>query len=500
MIGSTLCQGKKLDNDHELYLSPASCGDIIPFSLFVVSQVDRPLSPKKPSNSKNMKTGASPKMTFKLYVLLICYTPIVDIFLPKTNFGDELPDIDAIRLFSYLIVITFILGRAIEKKPISFSKWTSNQFVFSMIVLLSLAWSQEPFDIHTLSAIFDTVFIPFLITIISSNIFLKKEIVDQFIKNLCLAAFILSTISLYLMFFSQHSQIPGSSSFRSAGFGKLSNPNGLAIFLVMTIPCILHGIKNKKINAIIGWAIMFFIFAGVICTVSRKGITTMVLTTLIFFSLTGQIKKAIFICIATVLTVALLSNFGNIANRFEKQTIEHQLKGKANMAFAGVKMFLSSPVIGKGYRGYHNNWKKYFPFSDHEKYSAHNIFVTALANYGLVGIFPFMMIFLYPIFISLKILLTYSKSETYEHLRAMAIICISTVTCFMISGYFAGGIFYQPNKMTLLYTIISFTLGAYETKKKSKSNNNKEANNIEKHNRWNTRRCKEHIYQKSHYV
>jgi O-antigen ligase len=189
----------------------------------------------------------------------------------------------------------------------------------------------------------------------------------------------------------------------------------------------------------------------------------MFLTTAIYFFLTKQFSKIVVSFVFCICATILLYGYGahNSASRFEKNEIENQLSSRANMALAGVKMFISSPIIGKGYKGYNNNWKKYFPFSNKDEYSAHNIFVTALANYGIVGFVPFMMIFLYPVFVSFRILRSSIKLDEEGHLNDMAIICISTVPCFMLNGYFAGGLFYNPVIMVLLYSIISFTMTAY---------------------------------------
>lgn len=396
-----------------------------------------------------------------LYILLICYIPIIDIFLPKTHFGGGIPDLDAVRILSYLLVLSFIIITALKKEIDLFNKWSINLTFFSVIVLLSLAWSKEPFNAQTLAAIFDSVFIPLFIAVIALNIFKEEKNVDRFIKHICWSGFILSMISLYKMIIRPDAGHAEDMVFRSAGFGHLGNPNGLAIFLVLTVPCILHAIREKTIKSIIGWIILFSVAGGVICTVSRKGMITMLISMFLYFLLTTQFKKLSVLIICASIAIGFLAGNQNISKRFEKQELEHQIQGKARMALAGLKMFASSPLIGKGYRGYHNNWKKYFPTSRNQKYSAHNIYITAIANYGALGFIPFMFIFLYPLFISVKILRGFKGIEIPVHLRKMSVICISSVIPFMMSAYFAGGLFYSAVKMTLFYAVVSFVLAAY---------------------------------------
>jgi O-antigen ligase len=406
-------------------------------------------------------------MILRLFILLVCYVPIVEVFLPKTNFGAGIPDIGPTRLISYLLVMAFLLNIAITKRnsPLN-NKWSVNLLCFSIIVLLSVSWSEATINTSTFATIFDEVLILFVISLIAVDLFKEKENVDRFVKNLCFAVFCLSMISLYMLIFSVQTNVTEGDVYRSAGFGNLGNANGLAIFLVLSIPCILYSIKQKIFQQkIIGWSILFAVYGGIICTVSRKGLVTMFLTTTIYFFLTKQFGKMVGCFVFCLCAIVLLLGYGaqNVEKRFEKKEIERQISGRSNMALAGVKMFISSPIIGKGYKGYYNNWNKFFPLNKKEGgYSAHNIFVTALTNYGIVGFVPFMMIFLYPVFISFKILRSSIKFDEERHfLNDMAIICISSVPCFMLNGYFAGGLFNNPVIVVLLYSLISFTVSAY---------------------------------------
>jgi len=180
-------------------------------------------------------------MILRLYILLICYIPIIEIYLPSTSFGAGIPDIGPVRFISYVMVMVFLLNVAATKKNIPLNnKWSINLLCFSILVMLSVGWSKEPFNVATIAAIFDSVYVPFFISLIAFDIFKEKGNVDRFVKNLCIAVFFLSLISMYMMIFTSQSNVSEGEIFRSAGFGKLGNSNGLAIFLVMAIPCILY--------------------------------------------------------------------------------------------------------------------------------------------------------------------------------------------------------------------------------------------------------------------
>ena len=129
--------------------------------------------------------------------------PILDNYLPKTDFGPGIPDIGPVRLFSYLLVIAFGIETAIKKQTKFFSKWIGIISVFSIIVLASVSWSNYSYTTAVIQDIFNAVMIPLIIVIIGLNLFAESDNIDAYIKNLLVAAFILSLISIYQMLFGE---------------------------------------------------------------------------------------------------------------------------------------------------------------------------------------------------------------------------------------------------------------------------------------------------------
>ena len=101
------------------------------------------------------------------------------------------------------------------------------------------------------------------------------------------------------------------------------------------------------------------------------------------------------------------------------------------MAYAGLQMYKESPLIGLGYNGYYENFGKYFPLSDKLKYDAHNMYISNLVDYGLVGFILFLCILFYPLFYSRRIMRQSRIANNPENCSNMAIICISSVIPFM---------------------------------------------------------------------
>ena len=386
------------------------------------------------------------KYTYFFFVLLICYAPIIGIYLPKTHFGQGIPDIGPVRAISYMILIVFFIEIAINRIKIIVNKWIAIILLFSFIVTLSVWWSEYySYNTSTLQALLDSIFFPLFVAFISINLFFSKEVIHKYLKHIIISGFCLSIISMFQFVFKL-SVVSGEV--RSAA--TLGNPNTLAIFLVLIIPCMLYSIDKSIIKPAVGWIILLSILGGIICTVSRKGTATAILSIGIYSLLRRDWKKLVFWMIAVVICGLLIANNPDIGRRYKKQRVETTFEGKFAMARAGIEMFKKHLFIGLGYKGYYQNFGKYFPYSLKKKYDAHNEYITALANYGILGFIPFMLIFLYPLFYAFKNL-KYSGLQ-----KEMAILGIAVIIPFMLNIAFAGTAFYQQVLTSLFYTHTSF--------------------------------------------
>ena len=391
----------------------------------------------------------------RLYILIVCYLPIIDPYLPRTDFGSGVPDIGPLRFFSYLLVVLFLFQAAERSQIKLYTKWIGFIFAYMTIVLASVSWSNYSYTTSLIQTMFDAVVMPLIMAIIGLKLFSKIDNIDKFIKNIILASFILSLMSMYQMFTTG---VLGEWNVGyAAGYGKeirstagtLRNPNGLAIFLVLTIPCIIYSIEKQMISKKNGWMLSATLAGGIICTISRKGIATGILAFCIYYILKGHYKKIVAMGFVVMVLTLLLSGYAFLSGRFTQDKLDQNFAGKWAMTSAGWQMYKESPLIGLGWKGYYDRFGKYFPLSDKEKYDAHNIFITALTNYGILGFIPFLGIFLYPLFVAKKALRVKNSAA-----KELAIVCISSIIPFMLNGWFAGGLFYQQVVVVLLYTNI----------------------------------------------
>ncbi|MHA2131744.1 MAG: O-antigen ligase family protein, partial [Promethearchaeota archaeon] len=356
--------------------------------------------------------------------------------LPKTKFGSGIPDIDSFRAISYLLFLGSIVHWSIMKDIKILNRWIMTIAIFYIIVFASVAWSNFNYNAAILRQLLDTTFIPFFIAILAINLFQNVKNVRIYLKHIVVAAFILSVISIIQMIFA----LTKGDEFRSTGM--FANPNTLAIMLVLAIPCLLYAIENNLTSEIFGWIATISIIAGIVCSVSRKGIITMILCFCLYYLLKKRYK--IFFCaLLAFLSIGIaLSDFEIVGNRFERSTISQTFENKWDMTAAGLKMFFKSPIYGLGFEGYKDNYSDYFPWKSKTRYDAHNIFVTTLANYGIIGFVPFFLIFFIPLVAASRILL-YKVKNIDKNDSNIAIFCLTTVIPFIINGWFAGGLFYS---------------------------------------------------------
>jgi len=401
-----------------------------------------------------------------LFILLVCYMPIIGKYLPATNFGAGIPDLGPVRLTSYLLIFVFAMESAVIKQTKIFYKWIGFIIVYTIVVLASVSWSNYSYSFSVINRIFDTVIVPLIIAIIALNLFSKSEDnIDTYIKNIIIASFILSLMGVLQMLLGGPQNAGNVGLFATSGADQRStatfaNPNTLAIFLVLTIPCLIYAMEKQLVPTIFGKIISASIVGGIICTISRKGAATAILAFCLYYFLKGRFKKIVVTGFVVLVLASILSGYVFISQRFSEDKLDKHFAGKWVMTVAGFEMYKESPLIGLGYNGYFENFGRYFPWSIKDKYDAHNIFITALANFGLLGFIPFLGILLYPLFYSKKIIRENRIANNAENCCNMAIICISSVIPFMVNGWFAGGLINRFSVIILLYSNIALVFAS----------------------------------------
>lgn len=385
-----------------------------------------------------------------LFIGVVCYVPILNEIIPKIDLGRGLPNIDMARLLSYLMSILFFLTAAIRKTTRFWHPWIGIVVLYSFIVFASVGWGGLRYSSSVIRYLFDTVCMPILFSAVALNIFRDYRNINLYIVNIVAVGSILGGIAIYQML---DAMVSGNEIRASATF---DNPNGLAIFLVLIIPCINYAFDRKIIPTIFSWPVFVLVAGGIISTASRKGLFTAIFSFSLYFLLQREYRKLI-VAGTFILIFSFIAGGGFlVSGRLSEETLDKDLERKEALRDAGIEMFKSSPVIGLGFEGYQRNYNRFFINSEKENYDAHNIFITALSDYGLAGFIPFLSIMLLPAFYSARVIFEKTKWPAGEISRDFAVISIATVLPFMVNGYYAGGLFFNEKILLLLYTHSTF--------------------------------------------
>ncbi len=368
-------------------------------------------------------------------LLFVCYVPLVELVLPRVPFLD----VNLINFLFLALVLAFVLYSAMMKSFTIFSKWLLFMFIYSIVIVLSVAWSPRySYDMRVFKDLFSSVFIPLTIAVIAFNVFrTDKSNLTKFVSGMYLAAVMISAVTLFQLLTGRADY----EGYRAAG--SLGNANGTAIFLNLMLPFMFWGVENKLVSRKFGLAAFLITVGGVLATISRKGMVSLVMLTFIYLFLSKRYSALVSAFLFFVIIGSALFTIPEVYNRFESREIQSELAGRGGMVSAGWDMFVGHPVKGLGYKGFHENIMRYRPVFATEKIDAHNNYITALANYGLLGFVPLLGVLLFP-------LLDAYRRRQYA---GTSVAYLASALPFLFSAYFAGALFYNFTIMTLYYTL-----------------------------------------------
>ncbi len=170
-----------------------------------------------------------------------------------------------------------------------------------------------------------------------------------------------------------------TGEFRINWIGIFNDPNDLALIFVVAIGMIIPFIFGRAsfIQRIMSCVFFGYLIYGVYLTNSRGGLLALMATGLFYFyKKTG--KWIWGVIIGGVFVMAVLaygpSRIGNIS------TQEASAYGRIHAWYEGVQLIKSNPIFGVGYDMFLEDLKK----------TAHNSFILAAAELGLVGLFFWM--------------------------------------------------------------------------------------------------------------
>ncbi len=397
------------------------------------------------------------RLSRNLVIGLVCYAPLVNAILPKTDFGPGIPDLDFVTVLS-LLLVPILVFELLFSPHIEINVWLLLVFAYFCIVITSVSWSPwYAYDVGTVREIVVSTGFPVVIATLGVNIFPNLHFVHVYMRHLLRAAIIMSGICIgqFALDTTRFGDVTRAA-------GTLGNPNTVAVFLVLTLPAFLYLKARGHISSRLSVIFQTAVFAGLFSTVSRKGLITAAVVFVIFYMYKQQYRKVLAVIMALCVAALIAFTYSQtVAQRFATSELESQFGGKWVMMLAAIDIFEKNPIIGLGYQGYYESFYTYFHNPWVKKYDAHNEFATALANFGLVGFTIFMLIFLHPLIWARRLMsgttssMSTIKDNVRRHQTDMAIIAITSVIPFMMSAFYAGTLFSQNVVVHVLYLNIS---------------------------------------------
>jgi O-antigen ligase len=184
--------------------------------------------------------------------------------------------------------------------------------------------------------------------------------------------------------------------------GSLVHPNVFAITLLFCGMLALHGALSLPRRPSARWGLIgLFVLSLVMVflTFSRASWLAGVLVLAgLLFVYPRALRRLVAVVVPTlalVLAAGLISGTGEMASdRFLSESSEESALSRLPVAVAAVRMFSEKPLTGWGYenfnvydRQFQESVGGFFPEKDH---SAHNVYLTILAEQGIVGLALFL--------------------------------------------------------------------------------------------------------------
>ena len=237
--------------------------------------------------------------------------------------------------------------------------------------------------------------------------------------------------------------------------GFLNDPNDLAQLLLVSVPMVLSFLHRRGnfFLAIVGVAATSAMLYSVYLTNSRGAIVALAVMAMVFSIFRYGFKKSLFLS-PILLAVIFVASPGRIS---EISADEASASGRIEAWYDGFQMLKSHPIFGVGKS----------QFIEHHERTAHNSFVLALAELGVIGYFFWFSL----IAVSGRMLITLlgahilqsendspsDIAEREEHRR------LARVLLYSLTGFCVTAFFLSRSYTITLYLLVAMIVGLYQS-------------------------------------
>ena len=183
---------------------------------------------------------------------------------------------------------------------------------------------------------------------------------------------------------------------RAAIVGLLGDPNDLALVLLIYVPFFAELALMSRGFPRLGWGLLLAILvSGIFVTVSRGGALGLMAALGFTFYDRGTFSLRLFLAPALAVVVVGMLLLAGVNDRssgaFKAGQLDESAQGRLDMWGSGIRMGVRNPIFGVGFGQFPENFESYArsPVVWGQR-DAHNSFIKAAAETGLVGFIPFM--------------------------------------------------------------------------------------------------------------
>jgi O-antigen ligase len=251
-------------------------------------------------------------------------------------------------------------------------------------------------------------------TFIISNFLISYNIDDiekAIIKPYMFSSITVCSIALYLGISKGTIFINRLNTFNSPG-----EEAHFAAALVPSIIYIYYIIFKKKDYKYI--LLLLILFFSLLFSQTRSAWTAFILISLFFIAKYMNIKKGLIVITVSLIAILILEKYvdisiiQNIINNRIQNGIDTGGSGRKEIWIDGIKLFKEKPILGYGIGTFPYVFqRKYIPdgnFLRGEFRAPHNIYLSILVEFGLIGLIVIVLIFIYYL---LKIKNIYMKNS-----------------------------------------------------------------------------------------
>lgn len=355
------------------------------------------------------------------------------------------------NLFIPLMGVIIFVNGIFKNRHLFLGKEVKLFLLFILFLIISTLLTGGSYSVFR--DIFIIYFLPWLLYIISSNIYLDKYFIKNLV-NISIFHVIVLSLIVYIEFKSGTSIFTGLLRWQDVAQGRpagpFKSPFILGMFVQFCLFIIYFGYKEKYLSKIIFYFSFFLTAIISYFTFTRTVWISFVIVVIYFFYKT-ELKRSLKLFVVASFLIILVWGFfiiadqADVGSRIQQDTATIRLL----VAYATMKIFLDYPLFGAGFGSVDTLIPTYIPIDDPLFTTSHVTILTLLAEMGIIGTSLLVLFFVYIYRENHKKYAISKAKQNYFHKVVIGFSLIFLVNSFL----------YDLRFFTIAYSILFFMLG-----------------------------------------